>query len=254
MGMGAPLLAIGTSAGKLLPKAGGWMDTIKSVFGIMLLAVAIWMLERILPVEVIMLMIAALAIISAIYLGALEPVGAGATGWRKFWKGSGLIMFVYGVLLIIGAAAGTNSYMQPLHGIAGGGGGAQSGASNLPHLAFKRIKGLQELNREIVAANAQNKPVMLDFYADWCISCKEMEKYTFSDPGVQEILSKAVMLQADVTKNDAIDKALLKRFKLVGPPSIMFFGTDGEERRKYRVIGFMKAEKFRKVAAKGLQQ
>lgn len=256
LGMGAPLLAIGTSAGKLLPKAGGWMDTVKAVFGVMLLAVAIWMLERILPVEATMLLIAALVIITAIFMGAIEPVGAGATGWHKFWKGTGLIMMVYGILLIIGAAAGGKSYMQPLHGIAmgvSGGQGTMMGAAAESHLAFKRIKGSAELDREIAAANAQGKPVMLDYYADWCISCKEMEKYTFSKPEVQEILSKAVLLQADVTKNDDEDKALLSRFGLFGPPAILFFGTDGQERRKYRTIGFMKAEKFSKVAAKGLQ-
>lgn len=254
LGMGAPLLAIGTSAGKLLPKAGGWMDTIKAVFGVMLLAVAIWMLERILPVEVIMLMIAALAIICAIFMGALEPVGAGATGWRKFWKGSGIMLFVYGVILVISAAAGGKSYMQPLHGIAMG----VSSSSGIPgaateHIKFKRVRGLEEFERELAAANAENKPVMLDFYADWCISCKEMEKYTFTDPNVQAALSNAVLLQADVTKNDAIDKVLLKHFGIFGPPSIMFFGTDGQERRKQRVIGFMKPEKFSKIATRGLQ-
>jgi len=255
LGMGAPLLAIGTSAGKLLPKAGGWMDTIKAVFGVMLIAVAIWMLERIMPVEAIMLMIAALTIICAIFMGALEPVGAGATGWRKFWKGTGIMLFVYGVILVISAAAGGKSYMQPLHGIAMGVSSSSGipGAAAAEHMKFKRIRGLEEFERELAAANAGNKPVVLDFYADWCISCKEMEKYTFTDPGVQAALSKAVLLQADVTKNDAIDKALLKRFGIIGPPSIMFFGTDGEERRKYRVIGFMKPEKFSKIATKGLQ-
>ncbi len=145
--------------------------------------------------------------------------------------------------------------MQPLHGIAMGVGGAggQSAAASAAHMPFKQIKGLQELDREIAAANAQNKTVMLDFYADWCVSCKEMEKYTFSDPAIQAMLSKSVMLQADVTKNDAIDKALLKRFKIFGPPSIMFFGLDGKERRKYRVIGYMEARKFERIAAKGLQ-
>ena len=253
MGMGAPLLAIGTSAGKLMPKAGGWMDTIKSVFGVMLLAVAIWMLERILPIEATMLLIAALVIITATFMGALEPVEVGAPGWTRFWKGTGLMMFVYGVLLIIGAAAGGNSYMQPLHGIAMGVGGGTGGTASATHLQFKRFKGSAALDREITAANAQGKPVMLDFYADWCISCKEMEKFTFTDPEVQRILSKAVLIQADVTKNDDEDKALLKRFKLVGPPAILFFGLDGQERRKYRTIGFVKPEKFSKIATKGLQ-
>jgi thiol:disulfide interchange protein DsbD len=255
LGMGAPLLAIGTSAGKILPRAGDWMESIKAVFGVLLLAVAIWMLERIIPEQIIMLLWAALFIVSAIYMGALEPYGAGATGWRKLWKGTGLIMLVYGILLVVGAASGAKDYMMPLERLAAGPGGAnpQAMAAAQTHLEFKQIKSIQDLDRELAAARSQGKPVMLDFYADWCVSCKEMEKYTFSDTGVQQALSNAVLLQADVTDNNATDKALMKRFGIIGPPSILFFDANGKERRKYRLVGFLKPIEFRDHTEKALQ-
>ncbi len=243
LGMGAPLLAIGTSAGKLLPKAGPWMDAIKAVFGVLLLAVAIWMLERILPAAISMLLWAILFIVSAVYMGATEPVGEGS-GWRKLWKGLGLVILIYGGLILVGVAAGGKDVMQPLHGL-GAGTTAAGNQSHGAELSFKRIKGLAQLQAEIAKASAAGKPVMLDFYADWCVSCKEMEKYTFADPAVQQALQGTLLLQADVTKNDAEDKALLKHFGLIGPPSILFFGPDGQERRAYRVVGFMPAEAFR---------
>ena len=248
MGMGAPLLAIGTSAGKILPRAGSWMDTIKAVFGVLMIAVAIWMLERIIPAQVSMFLWAALLIVAAIYLGALEPYGVDANGWRKLWKGLGLVMFTYGVLLVIGSASGARDVLQPLHMLAAsssGKGGAALAAAESSHLKFKRIKGNVELDHEVAAAQAQNKTVMVDFYADWCISCKEMEKFTFSNPEVQQALANSVLLQADVTANDDADKALLKRFGLIGPPSILFFGIDGQERRAYRLVGFVKPKEFR---------
>ncbi len=245
MGMGAPLLAIGTSAGKILPRAGSWMDTIKAVFGVLLLAVAIWMIERVIPAQVALLLWAVLLIISSIYMGALEPHGIDATGWKKLWKGLGLVMLTYGILLVIGAASGARDMFQPLQNLSAGTGGGSSAVAAESHVAFKRIRGIDALDREIAAANAQGKPVMLDFYADWCISCKEMEKFTFSDAGVKEALANAVLLQADVTANDDTDKALLKRFSLIGPPSILFFGTDGQERRPYRLVGFIKPKDFK---------
>jgi len=248
MGMGAPLLLIGASAGKLLPKAGTWMDTIKAVFGVMMLAVAIWMLERIIPVGVAMMLWGTLMIGSAVYMGALDPVGEGS-GWRKLWKGLGVVLLIYGALQLFGAAAGGKDTLQPLHGLAmsaGGGSGAAMG--NMQHggkMVFKNFKGLAELEREVAAASAAGKSVMVDFYADWCVSCKEMEKYTFSDAGVQQALTNTVLLKADVTADDDIDKALMKEFGVFGPPSILFFGVDGKERRSYRVVGFVKPGPFR---------
>ncbi len=240
LGMGAPLLAIGTSAGKLLPKAGPWMNAIKAVFGIMLLAVAIWMLERILPAAAVMVLWALLFIVSAIYMGALEK---SPPGWSRLWKGTGIALLIYGALLLTGAAAGGKDVMQPLRGVFSSGAGVTGSEA---HLAFKNIKSVQDLQRELAAASQRGQPVMLDFYADWCVSCKEFEKYTFTDPAVTAALYAAntLLLQADVTANDSRDKELLKKYGLIGPPAILFFGPDTRERKNYRVIGFMNAETF----------
>lgn len=244
LGMGLPLLIIGTSAGKLLPKAGHWMNTIKAVFGVLMLGLAIWILERIIPEQVTMVLWAILLIGSAVYMGAVERLGADATGWQKLWKGSGLIMLIYGVLLMIGAAGGGNDVLQPLRNTSLP--FTATATSESPSLQFKAIKGLDNLNQEIALAAAANRPVMLDFYADWCIDCKRMEKRTFSDPGVQQALANTVVLQADVTANDDQDQALLKHFGLPGPPAILFFSTQGNEIRQYRLIGFLSPDKFRK--------
>ncbi len=255
MGMGAPLIAIGTSAGKLLPRAGGWMDAVKGVFGIMLLAVAIWMLERVFPVAVIMSMVGLLMIASGVYMGALEPVRqAGDTtapsGWKKLWKSFGLALVIYGTLQFIGVASNSNNLMQPLSGLSFGGNGS---ASQQQEAHFTLIKSSDDLDQAIASANAQGKTVMLDFYADWCISCKELEKYTFSDPGVQAALANVVTLQADVTANDDVDKALMKRFGIIGPPSILFFGTDGVHRKGYQIVGYMPADEFKAHVEKAIK-
>jgi thiol:disulfide interchange protein DsbD len=241
MGMGAPLIAIGTSAGKLLPRAGSWMDAVKAVFGVALLGVAIVMLERIIPAEVAMLLWGMLLIISAVYMGALRTLQIEASGWQKLWKGLGVVFLVYGALMLVGAAAGGKDTLQPLRGlaIAGGSGSAHQ------ELVFKRIKSLQDLQQEVASASAAGKTVMLDFYADWCVSCKEMEKYTFTDAGVIAALANTVLLQADVTANDDTDQALLQgHFGLPGPPAIIFYGADGKERKAYRVVGFKPAKAF----------
>lgn len=242
MGMGAPLIAIGTSAGKFLPRAGSWMDAVKAVFGVALLGVAIIMLERIIPADVAMLLWGILFIVSAIYMGALRHLEIEASGWQKLWKGLGVVFLVYGALMLVGAAAGGRDTLQPLRGIAfaeSGGGASREG------LSFNRIKSVEDLQREVAAASAKGQSVMLDFYADWCVSCKEMEKYTFSDPGVAQTLANTRLLQADVTANDALDQALLQdHFGLPGPPAIIFYGADGRERKNYRVVGFVPADEF----------
>lgn len=244
MGMGAPLIAIGTSAGKLLPKAGPWMDAIKAVFGVLLLAVAIWMLERILPVAVIMFLWGTLLIVSAVYLKALDPVDPQGSGWQKLWKGLGVILLILGTFEMIGAFAGTKDYMRPLHGIAGGGAMVAGLPAQQQELHFKRIKSVADLEGELKQASAQGKMVMLDFYADWCIYCKDFEKYVFTDPRVIAALKDVVLLQADVTDNDEVDKALLKRVKVTAPPAILFFDTKGRELREYRLVGAMNADDF----------
>ncbi len=240
LGMGAPLLAIGVSAGKFLPRAGGWMDAVKAVFGVLLLAVAIWMLERILPATITLLLWALLAIISAVYMGAIDAIREGASGWYKLWKGLGLVLLIYGGLMIIGLAGGNTDPLQPLKGLAvSGGSGAQQ-----QHLQFKKVKTIADLEREVKAASAAGKTVMLDFYADWCVSCKEFEKYVFSDPQVLAALSNTISLQADVTANDEADQAMLKQFRLIGPPGIIFYNSSGDEMADYRVVGYMEAGEF----------
>ena len=245
MGMGMPLLAIGASAGKLLPQTGHWMNATKAVFGVMLLAVAIWMLERIIPASATLALWAVLLIGSSIYMGALEPVGIDGSGWRKLWKGTGLTLLIYGSLLLIGAASGAKDPLQPLQGISMA---ASGSAQQSNELKFNKVKSLDELNQQLAIAKNNNQPVMLDFYADWCISCKEMERYTFSDPAVQQALSGFLLLKADVTANNEDDKALLKHFELLGPPSIIFYDRSGSEQRNLRLVGFMEASAFRQHA------
>ena len=242
LGMGAPLLAIGTSAGELLPRAGAWMDAVKAVFGVLLLAVAVLLIERVIPAAVAMALWGLLLISSGVYLGALTSLGTEASGWRKLWKSLGLALLVYGVLMLVGAAAGGKDTIQPLRGLAPTAGSAQAGGD---HAEFERIKTVADLERELEAASAAGKPVMLDFYADWCVSCKEMERYTFPDPAVQRAMDRYVLLQADVTANDAEDKALMQeRFGIPGPPAMLFFDQQGQEQRGWRLVGFVPAEEF----------
>jgi thiol:disulfide interchange protein DsbD len=216
------------------------MDAVKAVFGVALLGVAIIMLERIIPADIAMLLWGILFIVSAIYMGALRNLEIEASGWQKLWKGLGFVFLVYGTLMLVGAASGGKDTLQPLRGIAIAG-----GAQGHQELQFKRIKSIDDLQREIAFAGSQGKPVMLDFYADWCVSCKEMEKYTFSDPRVIDALANTHLLQADVTANDDIDQALLQgHFGLPGPPAIIFYGSDGRERKNYRLVGFKPAKEF----------
>ena len=238
IGMGLPLLAIGTSAGKLLPRAGAWMDAVKAVFGVLLLAVAVWMLERIVPAAVNMLLWATLLIVPAIYMGALEP--AGESGWKKLWKGVGLIMLIYGTLLLIGVASGGNNLFQPLKGLNRG----SAAPSQEAHLTFRQIKGVDGLEQALAEAKRNKQPVFLDFYADWCVSCKEYEALTFTDPAVQQALAPAMLLQADVTPNDEQDQALMKRLGIFGPPALLFFDRNGDEVASARLVQFMSAEPF----------
>lgn len=249
MGMGTPLIIIGTSAGKYLPRAGSWMDKVKAVFGVGMLAVAIILLERVVPADIAMLLWGILLVVSAIYMGAIGELPVEASGWDRLWKGLGMVLLIYGSLMLIGAAAGGKDTVQPLRGLFAAGTTSESA-----HLQFKRIKTVADLEREVAAASSAGKPVMLDFYADWCVSCKEMERYTFSDPQVMAALSDAVLLQADVTANDEQDVALLQgHFGLPGPPSIMFYGRDGQERKGYRVVGFKAAEEFANHVRSALQ-
>lgn len=242
LGMGVPLLLIGVSAGKLLPKAGHWMEPIKYFFGILLLAVAIWLMERVLPATVILFLWASLLIICAIYLKATDRLPDDASGWLKFSKGTGTVLLLYGVVLVLGATSGGTNPLKPLANFSV----SQGSAERHSALSFQRIKSLEELNTQLQVAANNKQRVMLDFYADWCISCKELEAYTFSDPSVASALSNTMLLQADVTLNDNNDKALLKKFSLIGPPAILFFNTDSSEIEQARVVGYMPADDFLK--------
>jgi thiol:disulfide interchange protein DsbD len=240
IGMGVPLLVVGASAGQLLPRAGVWMDTVKQVFGALMLAVAVWMIGRVVPEKYALLlwMVPLISLALVLEMAQLKtPAGRGVA------RVLAMSAVVYAVLLGVGFTQGSTDPLQPL----------QAKAEAHDALPFQRIKSLQDLNAQVAAANAAGKTVMLDFYADWCVSCKEMEKYTFPKAEVRSALANTVWLQADVTANDDVDKALQKHFGVVGPPSIIFIGKDGTERRQYRQAGYKKAPEFASIVTLALQ-
>jgi thiol:disulfide interchange protein DsbD len=238
LGMGVPLLAVGASAGALLPKAGPWMESIKRFFGALLLAVAIYMIAPFLPVWVQMLAWAALLIGTGIFLRAIDPLPADARGFHRFGKALGIIALVAGVAYLVGALSGSRDILRPLSGL-----GSSAADSQAAHeTPFQRVASLADLDTSVRAA--AGRPVMLDFYADWCVSCKEMERFTFTDERVKTRFKEMVLLQADVTANTPEHTALLKRFRLFGPPGIVFFDREGREIEGLRVIGFQSAERF----------
>jgi thiol:disulfide interchange protein DsbD len=238
LGMGVPLIAVGVSEGALLPKAGAWMSGVRKFFGVLLLAVAVWIVSPVIPMLAQMLLWAALAIGSAVFLRALDPLPQAASGWWRLWKGAGVALLVTGVALLVGALAGSRDPLRPLAGLVGG--PAQTAAAT----PWTRVASLAELDDKLTAPG---KLVMLDFYADWCVSCKEMETFTFSDPRVRAKLDSMLLLQTDVTGNTPEQRALLKRFSLFGPPGIIFFDAHGRELKGLRVIGYQDAERFLKT-------
>ena len=237
IGMGAPLLAVGLSAGTLLPKSGPWMEAVKRAFGVALLATAVWLLAPVIPLPLQMFAWALLLIVPAIYMHALDPLPAHARGWHRFWKGIGIVMLLGGAAMLVGVLSGSRDPLQPLSGLRS----ADTAQSATRHIPFERVRSVSELDARVKLAG---KPVMLDFYADWCVSCKEMERYTFADKRVQARLDGWTVLQADVTANSEDDKALLRRFGLFGPPGIVFFDRQGREIDELRVVGFQNADDF----------
>ncbi len=238
MGMGLPLLVIGTSAGSLLPKAGGWMDAIKAIFGVLMLGLAIWLLERIIPGWVALLLWGSLLIVSAVYLGALNTLSLSSSGWEKLFKGFGLIIMIYGALLLIGSASGSQNVWQPLQGFASMSGTSTPGQNGIK---FKKINNLSDLEQQLAQSS---QPVMLDLYADWCVECKTMEMTTFRDPTVVATLADTLTLKLDMTDNNDEHKALLKQFGIFGPPTILFFDPQGNEYKQFRLVGTMNPSDF----------
>jgi thiol:disulfide interchange protein DsbD len=242
LGMGAPLLLVGLSAGALLPKAGGWMNAVKNFFGVLMLGIAIWLVSPLIPAWLHMGLWAALLIVSAMYMKALDQLPSHVTGWTRLWKGVGMVALITGIALILGVLGGSRDILQPLDIFKGGPVSMSGAAAAETHgVRFERVRTVAELDARIAAA--RGREVMLDFYADWCVSCKEMERFTFSDPKVQARLKDMVLLQADVTANSDDDKALLKRFRLFGPPGIIFWNGAGKQ-SDYKIIGYEEPGKF----------
>lgn len=237
IGMGIPLLAVGLSAGTLLPKSGPWMETVKKTFGVILLATALWLISPLLPATAQMTGWALLLIIPAVHLHALDPLPTHASHRARFWKGIGIVMLITGATLLIGALANARDPWRPLDGLRNE--TRQEKAERT--LPFTRVTSLADLS---IKQQQAGKPTMLDFYADWCVACKEMERFTFSDPRVQAKLAQWSLLQADVTANSTDDQALLQRFALFGPPGIIFFDPSGKEIDGIRIVGFQDADEF----------
>lgn len=235
LGTGVPLIVIGVFGGHYLPRAGGWMTTVRQVCGVIMLLAALWISSPVMPAWLVMSLLGAILIGSAVYLHALDSLPPHANNWKRLWKALGVMLLIAGASLLIGVLSGNRDLLAPL---------ARPTAAVESRLPFQRVRTLAELDAALSQAKERQQAVMLDFYADWCVSCKEMEKLTFADPKVRQALGNTLLLQADVTANSADDAALLQRFGLYGPPGILFFGKDGQP-SAVRVIGFMEAAAFR---------
>ncbi len=240
LGMGVPLLIVGASAGKLLPKAGMWMENVKAGFGVIMLLMAVWMLDRVIADGVAIFLYGMILLVSAVYMKALDTLGEAATKWQRFWKGTAVLILVYGGSLVIGSLAGSQSLFQPLKGLVAGGGSAVKEAN----VEFVKVTDEQALDQILNTARKNNQPVMLDFYADWCISCIELDNITFVDAGVQQSLTSFISIKVDVTANDADSKALYARYSVIGPPALIFYDKQGTLQPNMTLIGMVQPDDF----------
>jgi thiol:disulfide interchange protein DsbD len=244
IGMGMPLLLIGASAGSLLPKTGDWMNAVRNFFGVLMIGMAIWLISPVIPVSIQLGLWAVLLIVTAVYHNALDNLPVHASNFAKLWKGVAVILLICGIALFIGALSGAKSPLTPLSNFTISSAGQSKILTSLP---FTRIASIAELEQKLASSN---HPVMLDFYADWCVACKELEQLTFSNPKVQQQLKNTTLLQVDVTANSDEDKALLKRFGLFGPPGIAFFNDHGKEMTTLKTVGFLNADRFSATLAR----
>ncbi len=248
LGMGVPLLIVGAGAGKFMPRPGGWMTLVSQIFGVVMLAIAIWMLERIIPASVTLFLWALLFIGSAIYAGALEPFKEGTRNEKKLIKLFGIVLFLIGILELVGSFSGATNPLDPLEKLKRNDSSTLTASRN-DTIAFKSVKNINELE---VAVRDSKKPVILDFSAKWCASCKELEHITFKDPAVIKLMSRFTLLRADVTNNTPQDKELLKKFNLFGPPALIFYDTKGKEQKDLKTIGYKSPQEFIPTLKKAL--
>lgn len=240
LGMGAPLVAFGTVAGRLLPKAGAWMVLVERILGVALLAFAVWLLGRIVPGPVTLALWGLVGILGSVLIGAFDPLDDDAGPARRLGKGAALAAFAYAVVLLAGAAAGSADPLAPLAGLAGRSAPAAATAA----YSYRPVRSVPELERAVARAAAAGRPVMLDFYTDWCTSCHEMDHTTLRNPAVLAGLRRMQVLRADVTRNTAADRALLQRYGLYGPPAYVFFDGSGRLLADDTVVGYQSAGPF----------
>ncbi len=246
-GMGLPLLIIGTAAGRWLPRSGPWMNTVRAIFGVGFLAVALWMLERFIAGPVTLALWGVLLIGSAVWLGAFEKAEAPVSHRKRLGRTAGIVFGVWGAACLLGAAAGGQDVLRPLANISLDGSSQQT-----QKLAFRDIESIADLNAAMADAEAAGRPVMVDVYADWCVYCVQLERRTFTDPRVHEAVAHAMLLRADVTDMNEDHRALMQRLEVYLPPAIIFFNARGEENREARVVGFLGPEPFIARASAGL--
>jgi len=240
-GMGLPLLLVGVGGGKLLPKAGGWMNAVKAAFGVGMIGMALYITKHLIPETLNMILWSVMLIVAATYMGALSSVESNVA---KLWKGLGLVIFCYGLLLLVGAAMGNGQLLKPLKGLSLSTTTGSSLQVKEEAHRFIRVKTVADVERHVADANAKGKSVMFDFFAVSCTACYEFEELVFPDPEVVKALANTILIQADVTANDTEDKALMKHFEVIGLPSILFFDKNGFEDKRLRAVGLEQAEIF----------